>query len=36
MWYLVWILGVCVACSFGIINAIRLAHKEQSWSDTND
>jgi len=24
MWYFAWILGVLLACSFGIINALRL------------
>ncbi len=28
MWYFVWILGVLLACSFGIINALWLEHTE--------
>jgi len=26
MWYFTWILGVSLACSFGIINAMWLEH----------
>lgn len=26
MWYFTWILGVLLACSFGIINALWLEH----------
>lgn len=31
MWYFTWILGVLLACSFGIINAMWL---ENTMSDT--
>jgi cyd operon protein YbgT len=31
MWYFAWILGVLLACSFGIINAMWL---ENTMSDT--
>ncbi len=33
MWYFTWILGVLLACSFGIINAMWL--ESQSDDDTN-
>lgn len=28
MWYFAWILGVLLACSFGIINALWLENNE--------
>jgi len=28
MWYFAWILGVLLACSFGIINGLWLEHVE--------
>ena len=28
MWYFTWILGILLACSFGIINAMWLASTE--------
>lgn len=28
MWYFTWILGVLLACSFGIINGLWLEHTE--------
>ena len=28
MWYFTWVLGVLLACSFGIINALWLAHAD--------
>ncbi|QEQ96349.1 cytochrome bd-I oxidase subunit CydX [Neptunomonas concharum] len=30
MWYFAWILGVLLACSFGIINAMWLDAEEES------
>ncbi|WP_406663676.1 cytochrome bd-I oxidase subunit CydX [Gallaecimonas sp. GXIMD1310] len=33
MWYFAWILGVLLACSFGIINAMWLEAKEYSQDD---
>lgn len=29
MWYFTWILGILLACAFGIINALWLENKEQ-------
>lgn len=29
MWYFTWILGVLLACSFGIVNALWLEHTQQ-------
>ena len=29
MWYFTWILGVLLACAFGVINALRLEHNEK-------
>ncbi|GAB6262125.1 cytochrome bd-I oxidase subunit CydX [Photobacterium sp. CCB-ST2H9] len=34
MWYFAWILGVLLACSFGIINALWLETTENM--DAND
>ncbi|MBP0049997.1 cytochrome bd-I oxidase subunit CydX [Marinobacterium sp. AK62] len=28
MWYFAWILGVLLACAFGIINAMWLEHED--------
>ncbi len=28
MWYFTWILGVLLACAFGVINALWLEHNE--------
>ncbi len=28
MWYFAWMLGVLLACSFGIINAMWLEHED--------
>lgn len=28
MWYFTWILGLLLACAFGIINALWLEHTE--------
>ncbi|RXJ74973.1 cytochrome bd-I oxidase subunit CydX [Veronia nyctiphanis] len=33
MWYFTWILGVLLACSFGIINALWLEHTEAMDKD---
>ncbi|MCW8994602.1 MAG: cytochrome bd-I oxidase subunit CydX [Psychromonas sp.] len=30
MWYFTWILGVLLACSFGIINGLWLEHSEDN------
>lgn len=32
MWYFAWILGVLLACAFGIINALWLEHSEDRKS----
>ncbi|TKB54679.1 cytochrome bd-I oxidase subunit CydX [Ferrimonas aestuarii] len=29
MWYFTWILGVLLACAFGIINALWYEHREE-------
>ena len=29
MWYFTWILGLLLACAFGIINALWLEHTEK-------
>ncbi len=34
MWYFAWILGVLLACSLGIINALWLEHVE--FDELND
>lgn len=34
MWYFAWILGVLLACSFGIINALWLEQTE-AWEDND-
>ncbi|MBW3697846.1 cytochrome bd-I oxidase subunit CydX [Vibrio sp. T187] len=33
MWYFCWVLGVLLACSFGIINALWLEQSE--WFEKN-
>jgi len=33
MWYFAWILGVLLACSFGIINALLLENTENMDRD---
>jgi cyd operon protein YbgT len=33
MWYFAWILGVLLACSFGIINAMWLDAEEEQHAD---
>lgn len=33
MWYFTWILGVLLACSFGIINAMWLEAQESNNND---
>jgi len=33
MWYFAWILGVLLACSFGIINAMWLEAAEQQEAE---
>lgn len=33
MWYFAWILGVLLACSFGIINAMWLDAEEEQQAD---
>ncbi|MDP4984923.1 cytochrome bd-I oxidase subunit CydX [Pseudoalteromonas tunicata] len=35
MWYFTWILGVLLACSFGIINAMWLEATEDMDRDDN-
>lgn len=34
MWYFVWVLGLLLACSFGIINALWLEHRDQMDQDS--
>lgn len=36
MWYFTWILGVLLACSFGIINAMWLEAKDKESSDQSE
>ncbi|GEA49960.1 hypothetical protein VIN01S_07640 [Vibrio inusitatus NBRC 102082] len=36
MWYFAWILGVLLACAFGIINALWLEHTEMMDEDKQD
>ena len=33
MWYFAWILGVLLACSFGIINAMWLDAEEEQYAE---
>ncbi|UJF18626.1 cytochrome bd-I oxidase subunit CydX [Vibrio sp. SS-MA-C1-2] len=35
MWYFAWILGVLLACSFGIINALWLEQTDSLDTDNN-
>lgn len=30
MWYFAWILGILLACAFGVITALALEHVEES------
>ena len=34
MWYFTWILGVLLACAFGIINALWL--ESSGWDSSDD
>ncbi|MCG7495996.1 cytochrome bd-I oxidase subunit CydX [Vibrio sp. Of7-15] len=34
MWYFAWILGVLLACSFAIVNALWLEHTEMMDKDS--
>ncbi|MCC7221435.1 MAG: cytochrome bd-I oxidase subunit CydX [Candidatus Contendobacter sp.] len=34
MWYFTWILGVLLACAFGIINALWL--ESSGWDNSDD
>ncbi|SQH77596.1 Cyd operon protein YbgT [Shewanella benthica] len=36
MWYFAWILGVLLACSFGIINALWLENTENMDRNTEN
>ena len=36
MWYFTWILGVLLACSFGIINGLWLEHTEANEQANKD
>ncbi|NRD73403.1 cytochrome bd-I oxidase subunit CydX [Shewanella sp. VB17] len=36
MWYFAWMLGVLLACSFGIINALWLETTENMDRDTEN
>lgn len=36
MWYFTWILGVLLACSFGIINAMWYEFQENSFDNENN
>ena len=36
MWYFTWVLGVLLACAFGIINALWLEHTENLDRRMND
>ena len=36
MWYFTWILGVLLACSFGIINAMWLESQQQDSQRERD
>ena len=36
MWYFAWILGVLLACSFGIINGLWLEHSEINEQSEED
>ncbi|MCY9854538.1 cytochrome bd-I oxidase subunit CydX [Vibrio mediterranei] len=34
MWYICWVLGVLLACSFGVINAMWLELRDKSDLDS--
>ncbi|RTE65483.1 cytochrome bd-I oxidase subunit CydX [Amphritea opalescens] len=34
MWYFAWILGVLLACSFGIINAMWYEHQDETEEES--
>lgn len=36
MWYFTWILGILLACSFGIINVLWLESRENMDRDSDD
>lgn len=36
MWYFTWILGVLLACAFGIINTLWLENTENMDRETDD
>ncbi|MBV7317136.1 cytochrome bd-I oxidase subunit CydX [Shewanella sp. NIFS-20-20] len=36
MWYFTWILGILLACSFGIINALWLENTENMDRSSDD
>lgn len=36
MWYFTWILGVLLACSFGVINALWLENTENMDRSSDD
>lgn len=36
MWYFTWILGVLLACSFGIINAMWLEQQDEEIGCADD
>ncbi|MGL4474328.1 MAG: cytochrome bd-I oxidase subunit CydX [Shewanella sp.] len=36
MWYFTWILGILLACSFGIINALWLENTENMDRNSDD
>lgn len=36
MWYFAWILGVLLACAFGIINAMWLEAQEPSFDQEDE
>lgn len=36
MWYFAWILGILLACSFGIINVLWLEFQSSSFDDNEE
>ncbi|MDN5498482.1 MAG: cytochrome bd-I oxidase subunit CydX [Shewanella sp.] len=36
MWYFTWILGILLACSFGVINALWLENTENMDRSSDD
>ncbi len=36
MWYFTWILGVLLACSFGVVNALWLENTENMDRSSDD